>query len=342
MKLMNSIKAGLVFLSYQFKFSKLPYSPRIVYIEPTNICNLQCVMCPEGRMTKYRKRTQMDMDLFEKILNQLKEIKPLIVSFHLSGEPLLNKNLPLMVKKVKEIGIDTNFSSNGMLLDKETAEKLIDAQLDLIRIDFYSDKEKFESLRKGAKWETVRDNIKQLIELKKEKKSHKPMILIQSLRFKNEDPTDNSEVENIKKIFPELDSGNVVVFEAHSFSGEFADDTKEDERFKVDRDPSKYYPCRHAWGGIAITCNGTVVPCCRDILGSYVLGNVNENTIMEIWNGEKFTELRRLQAEGKYDQITLCKNCTALWEGFKPTHLIINHFKKMLRFHKERKKAMMK
>lgn len=335
---MSLTQSALLLLSYQLKLSKLPFRPRIIYIEPTNACNLECIMCPQSRMSEHRKIEFFDMGLFGRLCTEIAKIKPKVVVFHLGGEPLLNKNLPEMIAQMEAIGVDTGLSTNGTLLDKETAERLIDAGLDLIRVDFCSDKQRFETLRKGAKWESVRDNVRTLIQTKKEKQAHKPFVILQSIRFADEDDKDPSEVDAILSSFDMLDHRNIAVYKAHSFSGEFADDVKNDSRYKTIRNPEKYYPCRHAWGGIVITCNGTVLPCCRDLLGEYVLGSIHENSIMDLWNSKKYIDLRRRQKEGSYDQLSICRNCTALWEGFKPIDLVKAHFKKFASFRKERTK----
>ena len=40
--------------------------------------------------------------------------------------------------------------------------------------------------------------------------------------------------------------------------------------------------------------DGNVVPCTQISNNELVLGNVNENTLEEIWNGKKYKELRKV------------------------------------------------
>jgi 8-amino-3,8-dideoxy-alpha-D-manno-octulosonate transaminase len=50
--------------------------------------------------------------------------------------------------------------------------------------------------------------------------------------------------------------------------------------------------------GIAITVDGDLLACCNDFLHSMQMGNIREQTIMEIWSSEKFREFRRKLRKG--------------------------------------------
>ena len=58
-----------------------------------------------------------------------------------------------------------------------------------------------------------------------------------------------------------------------------------------------------------ITYNGLCVPCCLDAKRQYVVGNAYENTVSDIWHGEKLTKMRELQINGKYRDVDLCREC---------------------------------
>ena len=63
------------------------------------------------------------------------------------------------------------------------------------------------------------------------------------------------------------------------------------------------------WRSFVITNNGKVVPCCFDKEAKYVLGDLNENSISEIWFGDKYNEFRRTVLSGRR-KIDICRNCT--------------------------------
>lgn len=65
--------------------------------------------------------------------------------------------------------------------------------------------------------------------------------------------------------------------------------------------------CEHLNDTFTILANGDVVPCCYDLKGEVVFGNVLEESIFDIWNGEKMREFREKMFNGKVD--SLCKKC---------------------------------
>jgi len=66
--------------------------------------------------------------------------------------------------------------------------------------------------------------------------------------------------------------------------------------------------CEWIYSTVTVQVNGNVVPCCRDPRGKYVMGNVFEENIYDIWNNEKFRELRNIVAHNR-DNFNLCKLC---------------------------------
>ena len=128
-------------------------TPFILSVDPSSACNFQCKFCPTGdrQLIRSTQRWQgkMDLALFTKIINDLSEFDhPLkVLRLYKEGEPLLNPNLPDMIRYAKNSGmidfIDT--TTNGSLLTDDLSLKLVEAGLDRINIsvDAMSDKQFF-------------------------------------------------------------------------------------------------------------------------------------------------------------------------------------------------------
>jgi len=67
--------------------------------------------------------------------------------------------------------------------------------------------------------------------------------------------------------------------------------------------------CNYPWSSVCVLSDGRVVPCCRDVNGSYVLGDLKHQSLSEIWNGPAMVRLRRALAAGDRDN-PLCRRCT--------------------------------
>jgi radical SAM protein with 4Fe4S-binding SPASM domain len=74
------------------------------------------------------------------------------------------------------------------------------------------------------------------------------------------------------------------------------------------------YRCYFPWHSVSILWDGSVVPCCRDYNGVEIIGDLNNQSLEEIWNGEKMKNLRKELVSGRITN-KLCNPCQeANWE----------------------------
>ncbi len=136
-------------------------------IEVCRFCNLKCPSCPIGR-GKIRNKRMMSFEDFKLIIDKIKiSVKEL--SLFNYGEPLLNPNIVKMIKYTKKNGIKiVNMHSNGLLLEKGLAEKLVKSGIDYINfsIDGASN-ETYQKYRIGGDLNTVVKNVSYFISDKK-------------------------------------------------------------------------------------------------------------------------------------------------------------------------------
>jgi radical SAM protein with 4Fe4S-binding SPASM domain len=69
-------------------------------------------------------------------------------------------------------------------------------------------------------------------------------------------------------------------------------------------------PCSALWRTPNISPNGDVVPCCRDVELTMVLGNVKKESLKDIWSNNKITELRIAHIKGEFSISPLCLYCS--------------------------------
>ena len=147
-----------VALSYILRLSRTISGPINVHIEVTNICNLNCRTC--GRKSFLSKFGSMSLRNFETILSKL-QIEQ-IQKIHLGGygEPLLNKNLLEMIKRVPpELYTSTN--TNLSINDDDAIIALAESGLSEINVSLDGfDRAAFEDVRQGGDWDLILKNIK--------------------------------------------------------------------------------------------------------------------------------------------------------------------------------------
>ena len=123
--------------------------PLCISIEPTNLCNFKCAMCFHGNNEndpKAKPLKNMDNDVFKKTLYDIENWisktgeKIKLIKLYSLGEPFVNPEACEMVKAIKERNIceKLEITTNGSLMTKETAEKLVNYGLDILRLSVYS------------------------------------------------------------------------------------------------------------------------------------------------------------------------------------------------------------
>src|SRR6201996_2061795 len=105
--------------------------PVCLYLETTNRCNLLCTTCPRT-FEELEPEKDMSWDLFTSIIDQFPRIERVVL--HGVGEPMLVKELPRMIRHLKERGVYVQFNTNGTLLAPRKRREIIETGLDELRV----------------------------------------------------------------------------------------------------------------------------------------------------------------------------------------------------------------
>ncbi len=296
--------------AYRARRVDLNYSPREAWIEPTNHCNLRCVMCPQST-GHILKKGFMDLTLYKKILAELKRLKVQRINLFMGGESLVNKNIIEMMRMAGDAGIPVRLHTNATLLTKDIASKLLDCRsLEEISFSFDGeDKDYYERVRVNAKYERTLENIKGFLELKKARGAKRPRTLIQVIKERRPDGKPPEVTDSFRGLFKGLpvDKFHPICF--HNFAGTLQDNS--DVKYAIEQ--REYKPCRHPWKSLCVAWNGEVVGCCIDLESKLVLGDLNKQTVMEVWQSEPMKNFRKIMAEERHMELELCKECDMVW-----------------------------
>ncbi|GAC1302751.1 MAG: tungsten cofactor oxidoreductase radical SAM maturase [Ktedonobacteraceae bacterium] len=146
--------------------------PRSIYIEPTSRCNELCQQCPRTLLSREDDR-DLSYEHFCYIVDQFPVLERVVL--HGLGEPLLNKDLPRMIRYLKERGTYVLFNSNGILLNAKRGQALIDAGLDEYRLSMDgATRETYSFVRGVDAFEKIWRNVKAFIAMQKEQDAAKP------------------------------------------------------------------------------------------------------------------------------------------------------------------------
>jgi hypothetical protein len=89
--------------------------PPILQLEPSNVCNLQCLTCATGAKLMTRLPTMMPFEMYKTIIDQVKDYVHLLV-FWSWGEPFTNKDALKMIRYAKDRGLLVHTSTTRFLV----------------------------------------------------------------------------------------------------------------------------------------------------------------------------------------------------------------------------------
>ena len=298
------------------------HAPMFVSVEPANICQLHCPECPVGRgkgeikneKLKIKNSPFMPRETWERVLAEVKETA-LVMQFYFQGEPLLNPNLPTMIREAHEAGLYTIVSTNAQAMTKERAEELVSSGLDRIIISMDGlTEETYSAYRVGGDIEQCKAAIRWLREAKDHSSSgvrRTPVIELQCLRLKSNE----QEWTLFKREYKALGADRLVFKTAQLYDYENGHPLMPSEarysRYIQGKD-GKYHRramgkgCFRVWSGAVITTDGTVLPCCYDKGHEHAYGNIMETPLAELFSNEKATAFRRAAMEELPD---ICREC---------------------------------
>src|SRR5260370_5210824 len=148
--------------------------PVCLYLETTNRCNLLCTTCPRT-YEELEPPADMSWELFTSIVDQVPNIERAVL--HGVGEPMLVKNLPKMVRYLKDRGAYVLFNTNGTVLNEKNGRALIEAGLDELRVSLDAASAKsYRAIRGKDYFGRILRNVRAFRNLQEREGSDRPRV----------------------------------------------------------------------------------------------------------------------------------------------------------------------
>lgn len=318
-RIWNAAKAEISYALSLLGVVRIWHMPTFVSVEPANYCQLHCPECPVGKTpsnsplkregrtsgTSETSRTSLSLESFRRILE---EVGPWVhtIQFYWQGEPLLNKQLPEMVRMAHDAGLYTIISTNAQLLNQEMATALREAGLDriIVSIDGFSE-ESYSAYRVGGSLQKALDGLRYRAAR---------IVELQTLRLK----TNEHEWAWIRKHYRELGADTLTFKTAqlydYAHGHPFMPTDARYSRYIKGADGLYHVKhkttnrCHRLWTGCVVTVTGEVLPCCYDKGHEFPMGNLLQQGLRSIWTGEKADALRKTVLRNA-SGIGICRNC---------------------------------
>lgn len=294
--------------------------PISISFEPTTSCNLRCPECPSGLRAFSRPTGMLRKDFFRETIDQLAKDLTYLV-FYFQGEPYLNPEFLNMVAYASSKKIYTATSTNAHYLTEANAKKTVESGLDrlIISIDG-STQETYQQYRVGGRLDKVLQGARNIVKWKKELNSKTPFVVFQFLVVRHNE----HQIEDIKQLAKEIGVDDVwlktaQVYDFENDPNKLIPRNDKYSRYKKGKDGKMQFKgnnqkhCWRLWHDPVITWDGAVVPCCFDKDAQHKLGDLKQQTFVELWKNGNYNNFRKKVLNSRQN-IDICSNCS---EGVK-------------------------
>lgn len=324
----------------------MPPLPDELQVEVTAACNLRCPMC----LVRYRPpldrvRHSMSLDAFRALVDANPDVRR--ITLQGLGEPLLAPNLLEMVELAAGRGIAVGFNTNGTLLTRARAERLVGAGLAWLHVSVDgATAATYEAIRDGARFDKVVANVAGLVDLKRRSGGDLPRVrlvfvamrrnvaeLPGVVRLAAETGVDDVWVQHLSHTFDDTDGsddGAYVAIRGYTAAealwdaapAPFAEARRLAEELGVDlrlprvEDDAPLPPrpagepgCDWPWRSGYVTYDGALQPCCM-VMGAdrATLGHLADGSFADAWTAGPFQAFRTALLSDEPPEV--CRGCS--------------------------------
>lgn len=286
--------------------------PWIINLELTNLCNLSCVFCDYRNLKKGMVIKEMSDELIKKIFSDIEGEKIYELGLVGLGEPTLDRHLESHLNVINEhsdMFDRITFNSNMVSLGKKKAKILLNSKINAYTFSINtSNREAYLQMMGRDKFDLVIANLKTFLSLLKNQ-NYKPRVDIQILE------SNLNNIEEFKSLLAKEEYLKLNIFIRKVYSKPVIQESTELLNVHKAEQKSRY-PCWDIYTRIYIDVEGNLYPC---TIGndSYressplCLGNVFDNSVLDLFNSEKIQEARYKSEKGDIP-FPECKMCN-IW-----------------------------
>lgn len=287
--------------------SKGDFLPAVYVLEPTNRCNVDCIMCPNSDFADH-ELGDIALDEFSRIVSAISPTAELTMLYFL-GEPTVHPAFTDLLK-IARGGL------KGRIVVSTNATKMSSAHIDalikntdviLVCIDRW-DRESYERIRRGSSFDEVVRTTERILAARGTGSS--PLVVVKMLDINPRPGTREAWKTEVTEFQRYWTAKGAIALSGwlNTWAGQF---------IQLDRLRSQPTPyssgnrvaCADLWFKMVINWRGEVPMCCHNWNSSIPLGDVNTRSIEAVWQGPEVVRLRDSHAHGDYTCTSLCQSC---------------------------------
>lgn len=312
-------------------YTALP-KPKVVHLAVSRVCNVNCIMCPINREVLKDKQKFLDFETFKNVFKEGNDFESL--TFVGAGEVFVAKDFTKMLELCFERGFSAlGCITNLQLVSPELAELMVQNHFYQITVSIDGcTKETFEYIRQGSKFEITIKTIEFINELKHRYNSKFPDLTFTTVAMNS----NIHELPGLVRLAYKYGVKHIYVARLHVSKEELLNESLffhqgkynryYDEVVKLSKKldinvelPPKFdsppiekgkmvRDCKLPFESVYIDVDGIVYPCVCRVYPDVFIGNINEDSLLNLWNSKKFTAFRQEMFSNSPPK--QCKECT--------------------------------
>ena len=300
------------YIAYKFKLDKSARTPFVINFDVSNHCNENCVFCRDetGKIFNQNPAVEVDFipkgtmkaEVFEEIVEQTH--KSLLMAIpYVNGEPFVYKRLGRILAYAKQRKVGTMISSNGIQLNEDNINLIIDNDLDQLKVHVSGFTNPVHQIQhRVGDVEVIRANLTLLAKKLRERKQ-RMIVLIDYIEYKH----NQHETELFRNFTEQLG----FLFSVRPGNPKGMEQSEDLQPTSIE--DASQIACDWLWKVLTVNWNGDVLACCDFVVwsdthgyGTFIPG---ETDIVAMWNGPEVVKMRRTHRDQGRKPIPICSEC---------------------------------
>lgn len=294
------------YLFHRYRYEIFPGEQRLddyppyLQLEPSSICNFRCVFCYQTDMEFSARRSgymgNMKLDLFKTVIDQA-EGNVEFLSFASRGEPLVNKDFSKMLEYCVGKFLNLKVNTNASLLTEEKCHALLSGGATTVVFSAdAADDPLYSQLRVNGNLDQVRQNIENFQRIRETQYSSVPMIS----RVSGVMVDESQDMASMKRAWGGMvDQISFVTYNPW------------ENVYQAPRSRVKSH-CSDLWRRMFVWYDGVVNPCDTDYKSKLKVGNINDQSLSDIWRSGNYENLRSIHRNRERAQVSPCNRCVVV------------------------------